>query len=286
MAIVEAVCSDRWLVAGDLKLIETASGKIQRVDTRGLDVTYTQWHSDGKLLLAGHRGFATVIGLYDARSETFHEVWSSEEITTGGRYVVISGLSEAGDCLLVGEGYMRSPEIAVIFKGEYRSVKSFDLGYADHAKSIESVERVSWRAPDGLEILGWLLRPQGRGPHPLVMNVHGGPVWHWRPAWLARTGVQFLMLLKRGFAIFFPNPRGSAGRGQHFARLVVGDMGGADTHDYLSGLDHLVERGIADPQRLGVTGGSYGGLMSSWLITERPTLRGGRPSLSTHQSGQ
>ena len=75
------------------------------------------------------------------------------------------------------------------------------------------------------------------------------------------------MLLKRGFAIFFPNPRGSAGRGRPFARLVVGDMGGADTHDYLSGLDHLVERGIADPQRLGVTGGLHGGFMSSWLIT-------------------
>ena len=62
LAIVKAVCSDRWLVAGDLKLIETASGKIQRVDTRGLDVTYTQWHSDGKLLLAGHGGTRRSLG--------------------------------------------------------------------------------------------------------------------------------------------------------------------------------------------------------------------------------
>jgi dipeptidyl aminopeptidase/acylaminoacyl peptidase len=76
------------------------------------------------------------------------------------------------------------------------------------------------------------------------------------------------MLLRHGYAIFFPNPRGSAGRGQDFARRVLGDMGGADTFDYLAGIDHLVEAGIADPSRLGVTGASYGGYMSAWLITQ------------------
>jgi dipeptidyl aminopeptidase/acylaminoacyl peptidase len=77
-----------------------------------------------------------------------------------------------------------------------------------------------------------------------------------------------LMLIRHGYALFFPNPRGSSGRGQDFARRVVGDMGGADTQDYLSGLDHLVAKGVADPLRLGVTGGSYGGYMTSWLVTQ------------------
>ncbi len=102
------------------------------------------------------------------------------------------------------------------------------------------------------------------------MSVHGGPVWHYRPFWMGRRSVGTLMLLKRGYAIFLPNPRGSTGRGQAFVRPVLGDMGGADTYDYLSGLDHLVERGIADPRRLGVTGGSYGGYMAAWLITQDP----------------
>src|SRR5690606_28306812 len=97
---------------------------------------------------------------------------------------------------------------------------------------------------------------------------HGGPVWQRRPSWLGRWGLSILMLLKRGYAVFFPNPRGSAGRGVEFARRVVGDMAGADTHDFLSGLDHLIERGIADSGRLGVTGVSYGGFMSAWLITQ------------------
>jgi dipeptidyl aminopeptidase/acylaminoacyl peptidase len=270
LAIVDAVCSDRWVVAGDLRVIDIASGSARQVDTRGVDITYAEWRSENRLLLAGHRESATVIGLYDADSGTFSETWSSREITTGGRYVSVSGLNESGDCVLVGESFVRAPEIAVIRQGEYVAVRSFDLGYADRVEPIQSVESVRWPAPDGLEIQGWLLRPKGNGPHPLIMDIHGGPVWQRRPYWLGRgsLGLATLASLRRGYAIFFPNPRGSSGRGQAFARHVVGDMGGADTHDYLSGIDDLVARGIADPTRLGVTGGSYGGYMTSWLITQ------------------
>jgi dipeptidyl aminopeptidase/acylaminoacyl peptidase len=77
-----------------------------------------------------------------------------------------------------------------------------------------------------------------------------------------------LMLLKRGYAVLLPNQRGSSGRGQQFARHALGGMGGADTHDILSGVDYCVRRNIADPHRLGVTGISYGGFMSCWLITQ------------------
>lgn len=271
VAIVEAVCSDRWIVAGDLKLIDTTTRRVQQVDTRGVDITYTEWRSDRKLLVAGHRGFETVVGICDVHSGTFTEVWGSRDLTTvGGRYISVSGLKEAGDCVLVGESFVRAPEIAVIHGGEYRSVKSFDLGYGQHVKAIDTIDTVSWTAADGLEIQGWLLRPKGKGPYPLITNVHGGPVWHWRPLWLGRggAGALVLMLVKRGYAVFFPNPRGSSGRGQDFVRQVVGEMGGAETYDHLSGLDHLVKQGIADPKRLGVTGGSHGGFMTSWLISQ------------------
>jgi len=76
------------------------------------------------------------------------------------------------------------------------------------------------------------------------------------------------LLVSRGYAVLLPNPRGSSGRGQAFAAAVVGDMGGADTHDYLSGIDAMIERGIADPARIGTMGVSYGGFMSAWLVTQ------------------
>jgi len=264
---VEAVCSDRGLVAGELRIIDTASGQIERIDTNGIDISYLEWQSEDHLLLAGHRGFETVVGVYDAATGRVVAIWSSQEVTTGGYHVSVAGLKRWGDCVLVGEGFVRSPEIAVIRGGNYSTVRSFDVGYTEQVKAIREVEKISWSAPDGLALQGWLLKPAGPGPYPLVMSIHGGPVWHSRPVWLGRRAVS-LLLIKQGYAVFLPNPRGSTGRGQDFARLVKGDMGGADTRDCLSGLDYLVVRGIADPRRLGVTGISYGGFMSAWLVTQ------------------
>jgi len=266
LAVVEAICSDRWIVAGDLKLIDAESGMVQCIDTRGVDITYTEWRSDRHLLAAGHRGFETVVGLYDLARGSFTEEWVSRDVTSGGRYVTVSGFNESGDCALVGESFARAPEIALVRGGKYRTVRSFDVGSAEMAKAIAGAEAVTWKASDGLEIQGWLLKPTGKAPFPLIVNVHGGPIWHWRPMWLGRYAAVLLMLLKRGFAVLFPNPRGSAGRGQAFARRVFGDMGGAETTDHLSGIDHLVAQGVVDAQRLGIMGGSHGGFMTSWII--------------------
>ena len=266
VAFGHAICSDRGLVAGDLIVIDMHSGRPEPVDTSGVDVTYAEWRSDTVLLLAGHRGFDTVVGLYDVRSGAFREIWASRDVTAGGFYARVSGLNNRGDCILVGESFIRAPELATLCEGNYRTIRSFDLGYAEYAQQVGGVECITWKASDGLELQGWLLTPKGPGPHPLVLNIHGGPVWQFRPAWLGRNGAALVLLLKRGFAIFQPNPRGSTGRGQAFARRVIGEMGGAETTDHLSGLDHLIAKGVADPKRLGVTGGSHGGFMTSWII--------------------
>ena len=127
-----------------------------------------------------------------------------------------------------------------------------------------------WQAPDGLEIQGWLVTPEdGPGPFPLVMIVHGGPVFCHRGRWLSNPyygDIQFLV--RKGYALFLPNPRGSSGRGNEYAAKVMGDVGGAESADLLSGIDMLVARGIADPTRLGVMGASHGGFMTSWLVTQ------------------
>ena len=95
-----------------------------------------------------------------------------------------------------------------------------------------------------------------------MLWVHGGPVgavgWEFPSAMTAA-------LVDAGYAVLMPNPRGSIGRGRDFAAFVVGDMGGEESHDLLSGLDHLVSLGIADPARLAVGGVSYGGYMAALL---------------------
>jgi dipeptidyl aminopeptidase/acylaminoacyl peptidase len=278
LAVVTAICSDRGFIAGDLRLIDTHSGTVREIDTRGVSVSHIEWRTDSKLLLAGHRGYATVTATYDTESDSFREVWASGELTTAGLYAQVAGLGDTGDCVLIGESFLRSPEIAIIRKGQYRTVRLLHDPTSNVLNPAEfTVERLAWSAPDGLEVQGWLLQPEGVGPFPLVMAVHGGPVAHWRPRWLGRGGVPLILLVKHGFAVFLPNPRGSDGRGQDFVRPIVGDMGGADAQDLLSGVDALVSRGIADPDRLGVMGVSYGGFMSAWLITQDPRFRAAIP---------
>ena len=268
VAVVEAVCSDRGLVAGDLLIVDR-QGAVERCAINDVDATFTSWISNSEVLYAGHRSFETVVGIYDVARSHARELWTSSTQTVGPRMypevAPVPGRAGAFACTTVG--FMDPPSVQ-LFNGEtLRPVRSFGTPEASEQLEGITADPTRWKAPDGLEIHGWLLRPAGAGPFPLVLEVHGGPVWLYRPFFLGAGG-QRLALLRRGYALFLPNPRGSSGRGQDYASKVFGDMGGADTHDYLSGIDELVKRGVADPKRLGVTGGSYGGFMSAWLITQ------------------
>lgn len=270
IAIVEAVCSDRTVVAGDLKIIHVVEGGLAHADTLGVDITSTAWRGDQHLLLTGGRGLEAAVLVYDCAAQAARITWIGRERTLGGlRFPEAFPIGEEpSECLFMVEGYFDPPALVAFQNGVERIVTTFTSESLEaRFKGLGQARAMAWHAPDGLEIQGWLLTPPSSGPHPVVMNIHGGPVWFFRPRFLGRS-VSTQSLLAAGYAVFEPNPRGSSGRGQDFARRVFGDMGGADTYDYLSGLDMLVREGIADPARLGVTGGSYGGYMSSWLITQ------------------
>jgi dipeptidyl aminopeptidase/acylaminoacyl peptidase len=268
VALVEAVCSDRWIVAGDLLIGDVSNCSMRAIDTKGVDVTYVEWRSDKLLLVAGHRGPETVVGYFDLVETSFVETWSSQSVTTGGFYVTVSGFDANGSFAMIAEGFMMAPEVAIVERGKYRAIRSFQLHVPDQYQQIASIESITWQAPDGLAIQGWLIRPKAKAPHPLIVGLHGGPVWQTRPFWLSRRSALVLTLVEQGYAFLFPNPRGSSGFGRAFARKVVGDLGGADTFDHLSGVDHLIAAGLVDAKRMAVTGGSYGGFMTAWLITQ------------------
>ena len=121
---------------------------------------------------------------------------------------------------------------------------------------------------DGLAIDGYVATPRtsGDGTFPLVVMVHGGPVWRWRDVWLDRV-VQVPLLLDGGYAVLLPNPRGSQGKGEAFVRGIVGEVGGLDVDDILTGVDHLVAEGVTDRATVAVMGTSYGGFLAAWLAT-------------------
>jgi dipeptidyl aminopeptidase/acylaminoacyl peptidase len=267
VGVIEALCSDRLIVCGEVRLIEPATGNVRRLDSAGVDVTQLTWRDNATLVFVGHRGLETVLGEIDLVTGTATESWSSLQYTFGAWYPSVAPLPQGG-VLAVSESYAVPPEIVKIQGGRHQRVISLATPSSAAADFNDAdTEPVTWTASDGLELQGWLVRPRGPGPFPLVMDIHGGPVWACRNRWQGRLrGAK--ILADHGIASLYPNPRGSSGRGTAFAARVRGDMGGADTYDYLSAVDALVERGIADPRRLGVTGISYGGYISAWLVTQ------------------
>ncbi len=131
-------------------------------------------------------------------------------------------------------------------------------------------EVVRYTARDGLEIDGILVYPIDHQPshfYPLVLVVHGGPEAHYRNGWMSRYSRPAQVLAARGFAVFFPNYRGSTGRGVEFSITSQGDPAGKEFDDLVDAVDHLVEIGLVDRDRVGVTGGSYGGYATAWCAT-------------------
>ena len=140
-----------------------------------------------------------------------------------------------------------------------------------------SQERLSWRASDGLELDGLLLLPPHRtrsdGPFPLVLVLHGGPYSRFGDDLQLRWSSPAQWLATAGYAVFCPNPRGGLGHGAEFARAVRAAVGVVDWPDVESGLERLVDEGVADPERLALGGWSQGGYMTSWGITQTTRFR-------------
>ena len=272
-AVVQAVCSDRWVVAGDLILLDLADGTRCTVDTAGTDVTAVQWIDGTRLGYFGQRRLDSVAGIADIGEGPLPQKISAMEVAASWQswasgYNPAGAFTSDGRIVVIRSDYDLPQEIAIIGSGADQVLASLAHAGTDYIRSVAgSAANVSWNAPDGTEIDAVLCTPAGTGPFPLVLNVHGGPVGAYQRAWSMRDQAVPL-LVSRGYAVLMPNPRGSSGRGQEFADAVVGDMGGADTHDYLSGIDAMVERGIADPGRIGTMGVSYGGFMSAWLVTQ------------------
>lgn len=130
-------------------------------------------------------------------------------------------------------------------------------------------ELVRFKAHDGLELSGWLYRPKGQtGPGPYVVSFHGGPEGQERPSFRS----DYQALLSDGIGVLAPNVRGSSGFGKRFVNLDNGELRFNGIKDIQACVNYLVKAGIADPKRIGITGGSYGGYMTLEGVTEFPDL--------------
>ncbi len=131
-------------------------------------------------------------------------------------------------------------------------------------------EVIQYKARDGLELDGILVRPldeESGKRYPLILTVHGGPEAHVSNGWVTTYSNPGQVAAARGFAVFYPNYRGSTGRGVAFSKLGQGDAAGKEFDDLVDAVDHLVAAGLVDKSKVGITGGSYGGYASAWGAT-------------------
>ncbi|MFV1885163.1 MAG: prolyl oligopeptidase family serine peptidase [Balneola sp.] len=132
-------------------------------------------------------------------------------------------------------------------------------------------EVITYTTKDGFEIEGLLIYPTNYEEgtrYPLINVIHGGPEAHYDHGWLTSYSMSGQVAAGEGFAVFYPNYRGSTGRGLEFAMSSQGDLAGAEFDDIVEGVDYLIEQGIADKDKVGVTGGSYGGYATAWMSTK------------------
>jgi dipeptidyl aminopeptidase/acylaminoacyl peptidase len=141
--------------------------------------------------------------------------------------------------------------------------------------SVDSVEpqSISCKGFDGTQIDGWLIKPLGwreDRKYPLILSIHGGPHGMYGYAFNST----FQVYAARGYAVLYLNPRGSSGYGQKFSDGTINEWGGGDYRDLMAGVDEALRRySWIDPNRMGVTGGSYGGFMTNWIITQTPRFK-------------
>ena len=150
--------------------------------------------------------------------------------------------------------------------------------------ALGELKPISWTSFDGMEIWGLLLTPpgyEGKSRIPLIVYCHGGPIggvtlglfpqFMHVPGQIDPYPVE--AFASAGYAVLFPMPRGGSGYGEAGHKMILNDWGGPDYKDIMAGVDHLIAQGIADAERLGVMGASYGGYMTNWIVTQTPRFK-------------
>ena len=242
--------------------VVAATGGTPRVVTQALDrnVTQPQWSEDGKAIYAlveDDRNQHLV--RFDAASGRMHTVNDGRRETTAfdlgpkGRTVVLDATPDSPD------------ELYALERGKERPLsKQNDAWLAGVEQG--TLDEITVTSRDGTRINGFILKPPGYRAgvrYPTLLQIHGGPVSQYANSF----NLSWQAFAARGFVVVAANPRGSSGRRQEFAKAIFGAWGEKDTDDVLAVVDYAVAQGVADANRLGVGGWSYGGILTDNVIT-------------------
>ncbi|MBV8855819.1 MAG: S9 family peptidase [Acidobacteria bacterium] len=259
----------RWAQSGTIEIFSAAGGQPKTLaasfdgqpDVAG-------WSADGRrIYFSEAKGTGTQLYAFDVAADRIEEIK-----TTPAVYTAID-LNRAGTAFAFVRQTPESPQEAFVAAASDFAPAQVSRANADlRLPPVGKTEVVRWKSTDGKEIEGLLTYPVGYQAGrrvPLILNIHGGPAGVFQQTFVGGRGVYpIATFAARGYAVLRPNPRGSSGYGLEFRRANVKDWGGADFQDLMTGVDKVIEMGVADPERLGVMGWSYGGFMTTWIVTQ------------------
>lgn len=250
-----------WYAPFQLAVADLDTGQITHPGWIDRWTYFARWSGDGNSILA----------LIEQDRDTWLakvnlETSEIEYLTHGARFA--TGFAEAGDGrIAVVDGDVQAPPVLRAIDG--RTLADHNGWLAERRRA--EVRDVSWES-DGETIHGLLTLPldykAGDRP-PLIVRVHGGPVYQYSHEFMS----DWQIYAAHGYAVLAPNPRGSSGRGQDFAEAQMADWGGPDVADVSAGISHVIDAGLVDPDRIGIGGWSYGGILTNYMIVSDPRIR-------------
>jgi len=251
---------------GCVWLANTHTGELTQFDDNGMTQAWVSFHENGLLVLSVDSQ-RTRLDAVDLGGKHWEKIDLPGEIRD--HWLRSLGTSDDGNTLAcIAESDTAPGDAYTIQEGQVLRRLS-NMNPQLERLDLTHLEELTWQSPDGTSIDGWLLRPPGTaetGNLPLVVYVHGGPSYQWGN-WFHGTWHDWAHnLAARGFAVLLPNPRGSTGKGGAFTAANQADLGGKDFEDIMAGVDYLINEGMADGNRLGIGGWSYGGFIVAWAI--------------------
>jgi dipeptidyl aminopeptidase/acylaminoacyl peptidase len=268
IAFIGGLMSDEGSVGGDIYTLPTTGGDPRDV-TPDIKATpnFVQWASDSHSIIFseiadGQTGIASV-NLDSGAVSTLYV--AGERIGSGfGPGVSLS--RDGKIAAAVRQSFAQPPEVWAGPIGSWKQITHLNSGLHPAWGKAESLH---WQTDIG-QVQGWLLYPLNYDPskkYGLIVSVHGGPAAANLQVWPSIRSYS-AALPSAGYFVLYPNPRGSYGSGEAFTRANVKDFGGGDFKDILAGVDAALASLPIDPNRVGITGWSYGGYMSMWAVTQ------------------
>ena len=259
---------DKWIYYApwSLAVVDVANGEVTR--PLGADGFHTKprFTPDGAAILALVEESRVT---HVSRIELATGAVTS--LTKGPRFDFAFDTATDGRMAVLGSDSMHPYRIEAVETPGLRLIADNNEWLKD--RKLAPVEEITFKSADGTSIDGFLVKPVGYvagRSYPAILRIHGGPVYQFSHEFMD----DWQVFAANGYAVIAANPRGSSGRGFDFAKAIYADWGAKDSADVLAAVDHVVKMGVADPDRLGLGGHSYGGILTDQVIARDARFKG------------